>query len=89
MIIEWILSLCSTLLDWFLSLFGTADPPAFIGQAGDTLATLVNGAYGLGAWVPWTVCAPIALGVFSYWLVVVGIKGVRWLWGLTPFSGGS
>ncbi len=89
MIVEWALSLASGFVHWVAGLFGTADAPAFIGTIASFVTGLVNAAAGLGAWVPWAFIG-ITSGIMGLlWGTVFAIKAVRWLWGLTPFSGGS
>lgn len=89
MITEWFLSLFQVVVDWFAGLFPTDDPPAFIGGVTGFLHTIVDGAAGLGAWVPWAYLGLVGGILLTLWLATVSVKGIRWLWGLTPFSGGS
>lgn len=89
MITEWFISLAVGFLQWATGLLGTAAPPQFISDAAGAVTGIVNSAAGLGAWIPWAYLGVVGGGVLTYWLVVVGVKAVRWVWGLTPFSGGS
>lgn len=89
MIVEWFLGLFISIQEWFLSLFGEEGPPDWIADAADFMAELLLSVSGLGGWVPFVLLGVVAAALSSTWLVLFGIKFVRWLWGLTPFSGGS
>lgn len=89
MIVEWFLDIMAGIQTWFLSLFGTAAPPEWINGAADTLTDVINRASGLGAWFPFPLMGAVAVFLLGLWLVLWSIKGARWLYGLTPISGGS
>jgi hypothetical protein len=88
-ITEWFIAFFSDLLDWFLEFFGDHEPPAWIGDAAVFVTDLFNSIAGLGAWVPFPVFGMVAAAVSVFGFVLFGVKGLRWLYGLTPFSGGS
>lgn len=89
MITEWFLELMGGIAEWFMSLFGSQDPPAWMTGVGSFVGDLAGRASGLGAWFPFTLFGIVAGTCFALWLTFWIVKGVRWVWGLTPFSGGS
>tara|TARA_R110002124_G_scaffold225554_1_gene390888 strand:+ start:4760 stop:5029 length:270 start_codon:yes stop_codon:yes gene_type:complete len=89
MITEWLLDLFLSLMEWFASQLPTDDPPAFLSDVAGFVDEIAGMAAGLGAWVPWSYLGVVASSILILWLVLVSVKGLRWLWGLTPFSGGS
>lgn len=89
MIAEWFIGIYTGMLEWFLELLPTDDPPEFLTSAPDAVETITQSAAGLGAWVPWSYLGIVASTILLLWGILSLVKGVRWLWGLTPFSGGS
>lgn len=89
MIVEWFLGLAAQVVDWFSSLLPAGDAPAFIGDVTAFFTSLVNGAAGLGGWVPWAYLGVLLGVILLLWLAFASVLGLRWLWGLTPFSGGT
>lgn len=89
MIIEWLYSLVPGLEDWFLGLFGPADIPDWLGNVSDFLASMINSAAGLGAWVPWAFVIGVSGTLLGVWLIGLLIRVVRWLIGLIPTMGGG
>lgn len=89
MITEWFLTLLDGVQAWFVGLFGTDDPPAWIAAPTSFFADLAARVAGLGAWFPFAMLGVVGTAVLAIWLTFWIVKGARWLWGLTPFSGGS
>ena len=89
MIVEWFLDLMAGISDWFMGLFGTDEPPAWLSGIGGFIGQLVERASGLGAWFPFVLFGAVAGTCLALWLTFWIVKGIRWVWGLTPFSGGS
>jgi hypothetical protein len=89
MITEWFLDWFLALQEWFLGFLGTDDPPAWIGDVAAVLADVIERASGLGAWFPFALLGTVAVFLLTLWGVLWSVKGVRWVYGLTPFSGGS
>lgn len=89
MILEWLSDLWAGICDWFLGMFPTDDAPDWAVQVGTFLGNIASSASGLGVWIPWVLLGSVGAVVLTTWLVLVSVKGIRWLWGLTPFSGGS
>lgn len=89
MITEAFLDLFAGFIEWFLGLFGTDSPPAWLDDLAGFVTELVSRASGLGAWFPFALFGTIAATVIGLWAIFWAIKGLRWIWGLTPFSGGS
>ena len=89
MITEWIMSIGVSIAEWFISLFGTGEPPEWLSTITTWLGTLMASVVGLGAWVPWGLLITVSTGVFAVWLIGFLVKGVRWLIGLIPTMGGG
>jgi hypothetical protein len=83
------MSLVQGFVSWFLDTFGSWSPPSVLTTGRSGLVSVMSNFVGLGVWVDFTVvgtCFGVAIATF---LVVFAIKGARWVWGITPFSGGS
>ena len=89
MITEWFISIGMGIAEWAVGLFGTADPPAYLTSLTTWLGTIINGASGFGAWVPWPFALLVAGVSLTLWLAGFVIKGIRWLIGLIPTMGGG
>lgn len=89
MITEFFLSIFTTIAQWFIGLFGTDGPPEWMVEFASFITELVARASGLGAWFPFVLFGTVFGAVIALWLALWGPKFIRWLWGLTPFSGGS
>lgn len=89
MITEWFISIGQAIAQWFLGLFGTDAPPDWITSVAGFVTELFARVAGLGAWLPFPLIGTVGAALLGLWAVFWLIKGIRWLWGLTPFSGGS
>ena len=89
MITEFFLTLAGLLQEWFVGLFGTDDPPEWMSAPVEFFADLAVRVSGLGAWFPLPLLGIICAGLLAIWAGFWIVKGIRWLWGLTPLSGGS
>jgi len=89
MITEAIINVFVALAEWFIGLFGDDDPPSWIEGAAGAVTDVLGYAAGLGAWFPFVVLGAVAGFLIGLWIVLWSIKGGRWVWGLTPLSGGS
>lgn len=89
MITEWFLELMAGVSEWFMTLFGDEDPPEWMSQVGGFIGDLVARASGLGAWFPFVLLSIVLGTTLALWLTFWTVKGIRWVWGLTPLSGGS
>ena len=89
MIVEWLGSLWVGLIEWFDSLFGPDPLPDWVTSVGGMVQDVINGASGLGAWVPWALAIAVFSLVGGIWLIAVSLKFVRWLVGWIPTMGGS
>lgn len=89
MITEWLIDMALAVVDWFVSLFGDATVPDWLTGVSGWISDLLQNAAGLGAWIPFVLLATVAGSVFGTWLVLWIVKAIRWIWGLTPLSGGS
>lgn len=89
MITEWFLGLWAGIVEWFAGILPQDDAPAFLTSVAGFIEDLVDSSAGLGAWIPWAYLGVVGGTVLTLWVVLVSVKGIRWVWGLTPFSGGS
>lgn len=89
MIAEWFVGLFAGIQTWFVGLFGTAAVPEWLSTVASFLGDVTARASGLGAWLPWALMGTVGGGLLTLWGALWLVKGVRWVWGLTPFSGGS
>lgn len=89
MVTEWLIGLGVAIVEWFVSLFGDAEPPEWLTGVSGFIAELFARASGLGAWVPFVLIGIVGGSVFATWAVLWLVKLIRWAWGLTPLSGGS
>lgn len=89
MITESFLDIWFGFCSWVIDMFPTDPPPDFLTGMGGFITDLFNGAAGLGAWFPFDFFGFVAFTVVTLWLVFWAIKGLRWVYGLTPFAGGT
>lgn len=89
MITEWFMSIGLSIAQWFLGLFGDDPAPDWLTGFSGFIADMFDRVSGLGAWFPFVIFGAAVAANFSLWIVLWSVKGIRWLWGLTPFSGGS
>ena len=89
MITEALLNLFGGIADWFLGLFGTAAPPAWITDTAAGILGFITAGAGLGVWIPWSTFGIVALVVLFVWTSGFWLKVFRWLLGLIPTMGGS
>ena len=89
MITQFFMGIGQSVADWFLGLFGTGEPPAWLSEVGGFVASLLASVSGLGAWVPWAFAITVAGVVSAVWLSGFLLKAVRWLVGLIPTMGGG
>lgn len=89
MITEFFMDFAVLLQGWFLGLFGDDPPPLWITDVSTFFADVFDSALGLGAWVPFPLLGIVIMSVGGLWATFWIVKGIRWVWGLTPFSGGS
>lgn len=89
MISEFFINLGASIVAWFLSLFGTDPIPTWLADLAPMITELWARVEGLGAWLPLGLLGTVSVGLLLLWAAFWLVKGIRWLWGLTPFSGGS
>lgn len=89
MIVSGFLGLFAGLQSWFVGLFGTDPPPAWMGTVGQFVGSLMQSARGLSPWIPWTLIVSIAAFNLTLWAAFLAIKVVRWVVGLIPTMGGG
>lgn len=90
MITDWIMDLFAGLGEWFISLMPDLNwANGMVVSASNVITSLMIGAASIGAWFPWDVLVSTAIVVLGVYFALFGLKVVRWLWGLTPLSGGS
>lgn len=89
MIIDALMDAFTGIVKWFISIFPSFTVPSWFTGFGDTFNNFMGGLDGFGVWANWGLMEAVMLGCLAFWLVVLIIKALRWLYGLTPFSGGS
>lgn len=89
MITESFLDLWYGFCGWVLDLFPDDPPPPWVSDVAGFVTDLLEGAAGLGAWFPFAFFGIVAGTVVTLWIVFWAIKGLRWVYGLTPFAGGT
>lgn len=89
MIPEWLMDIWVGFTEWVLTLFGEDAPPSWLLNVGPFMTDVLQKASGLGAWFPFQVFGAVASFIAALWLAFWLIKGVRWLYGFTPFAGGT
>lgn len=89
MISEWFIDIGLGLQAWFLGLFGDEPIPDWLTSTSTFISELGLRVSGLGAWVPLGLLGTVCVGLLGFWGLFWLVKGIRWVWGLTPFSGGS
>lgn len=89
MIIEWLLDVALSVVEWVIGLFGQDAPPDWLGQIAGLLGTLFAAVAGLGVWVPWALVITVFGGLMLLWLTGFLIKGVRWLLSWVPVLWGG
>jgi hypothetical protein len=88
-ITEWFIWLGLTIAGWFVSLFPTGDPPAFIGTIDDQWNSITGAASGIGVWVDWTYVLVVFGVVLGVYVAMFIVKLVLKIAAFIPFFGGS
>lgn len=90
MITDWLLDLFAGLGEWFMGLLPDLSwADGMVVNASNVVTSLMVAAASIGAWFPWAVLTSTAVVVLGLYFLLFGLRVIRWLWGLTPFSGGS
>lgn len=75
---------------FFLSILPDADwDDGMVVTASNSFSSVLTAAGQLANWMPWTVLSATLVFVIGAFVVLFMAKVTRWLWGLTPLSGGS
>lgn len=90
MITEWFLALSLTVAEWFVGLLPDDDwSDGMVVTGANALTSIMVAGGSISNWFPLDVLAlALSFTITAYALLLL-VKIVRWLWGLTPFSGGS
>ena len=90
MITEWFIDLLVGFAEWFLTLLPDMDwADGMVVDASNAMSSVMVAAASISAWFPWGVLFATANIVLGCYVALFALKFARWLWGLTPFSGGS
>lgn len=90
MIVEFFIALGAGITEWFLSMLPDNDwDDGMVVTASNALSSVFSAAGGISNWMPWTVLSATFVFVMGAYVALFMAKVTRWLWGLTPFSGGS
>lgn len=89
MIVEWLLDLMLTVVDWLLGLVPPDFLPSFVKSPPSELSQIAAQVEGMGVWVPWGVVAVAAASSLGVWGVLFVIKVIRQLFAHVPQIGGA
>ena len=79
MITEWLMSIGIEIGNWGLDLFGNDEPPEFVSEAAPYLQSVLDGANGLGVWIPWALLISVASVIFGIWVIGFIARFVKWV----------
>lgn len=90
MIAEWFIGIGVGLSAWFLGMLPDTDwDDGMVVTGANALSSLMLAGGQISNWFPLDILA-LALSVtITAYVLLLLVRIVRWLWGLTPFSGGS
>lgn len=90
MITEWLIDLFVGIGEWFASLLPDMDwANGMVVDASNAVGSVMVAAAQISAWFPWGVLTATASVVLGIYVALFALKFIRFVWGLTPFSGGS
>lgn len=78
-VVDWVMAQLQGFWDWLVSMIPVPAPPAWLTGAASTAAIVMDKAAQLGHWIPWPVAVAVALTVVTIWVVVMGVKVVKWI----------
>lgn len=90
MIVEWFMSLASTVWGWIAGFFpAISDDQGVIITAQNFFSTIASGAGLLGAWIPWLTVSLCLAVVVPVYLAAMTVRLVRAILGHVPLIGGN
>lgn len=89
MIVEWLLSLATSLVEGLLSALPTFNPPSWIADGASSVSSVLTTAGSLGHWVPLPLFGVVVAAVLTSLTVGLGIKIVRIVASFMTVGGGS
>lgn len=90
MIVEWFIQLGTGFVSFFVGLLPDSDwSDGFVVSATNAVSSLMVAAGQISAWFPFPEVTVALVALVAWYVALLGVKIIRWLWGLTPFSGGS
>jgi len=89
MIIEWLLDLALSIVEWIFSLFGGIQIPGNIRNPSGALGSLFSQIGSLGVWVPWGVISVCVVSVLGVWGIMFLVKVIRQFIAHVPQFGGA
>lgn len=90
MISEFFIEVWVSVCAFFLAMLPDADwDDGMVVTASNSLSSVLTAAGQLANWFPWTVLSATLVFVIGAFVALFMAKVTRWLWGLTPLSGGS
>jgi hypothetical protein len=88
-ITEWLAGVFTGFISWLSTLVPSFTLPSWFTGFGASYNAFFASFNGFGVWANWTLIGSVLGVVLGFWLLVLVVKILRWLWGLTPFSGGD
>lgn len=90
LISEFFINLGAGIAAWFLTLLPDSDwDDGMTVTAANAMSSVFTAAGQISNWFPWTVLSATFVFVMGAYVALFMAKVTRWLWGLTPLSGGS
>lgn len=89
MVVEWFIKGMVAVISFGLGLLPTSNPPSWLTGRDSNIASILQGAAGLGAWVPLSLGATIATAVLACAVIGFAIKITRIVLSLFSAGGGS
>lgn len=88
MITNFFINLGPAIANWFLAFLPTSIPSWLLGIASYT-SVVLSYIQRYSIWYPGNVLGPVAIGLFSWWVLVFLVKLGLKLWGFVPQFGGT
>lgn len=89
MITEAIVQVAMGFFGWLGTLFQGWSKPDWAEDASSQIATIVDGAQGLGVWFPFNVLSVVVASILTLYLIAFGTKFLLKVAAFLPFIGGS
>lgn len=89
MILEWLLTIGTSVSGWIADLFPIWNVPAALSSPQSAVASVMSNFVGLGSWVSWPILIGCVAAVLGTWLVMFTIKLIRAVIAHVPQFGGA